>query len=192
MPALARAGRCVVAALLMVTAAAADPVVTETMFHYEVAGATAQEVRADLNRHGPLDGSGKRSDAITRWYVRWTFKYRPAGGDCAITELAAAVNVAILFPRLKQDASISAALRQAFDTFAENLLLHERGHADNAIDAGKRIENAIRTMAPERNCPDLARAANALGHSLVKEANQWDIDYDARTRHGATQGVKFP
>jgi hypothetical protein len=35
-------------------------------------------------------------------------------------------------------------------------------------------------------------AANDLGHALIKEANQLDIDYDAQTQHGKTQGARFP
>jgi len=38
----------------------------------------------------------------------------------------------------------------------------------------------------------LGRAANRLGYSLIEAANQWDIDYDRRTQHGASQGARFP
>jgi predicted secreted Zn-dependent protease len=44
----------------------------------------------------------------------------------------------------------------------------------------------------EPNCDRMGQVANELGRKLVKEANQQDIDYDAKTRHGATQGARFP
>jgi hypothetical protein len=47
-------------------------------------------------------------------------------------------------------------------------------------------------MQPHPTCDALSRAANALGDRLIKEANQMDVEYDARTQHGRTQGARFP
>jgi len=43
-----------------------------------------------------------------------------------------------------------------------------------------------------RNCNALQVGADDRANALIREANRADIDYDGRTRHGATQGVKFP
>ena len=45
-------------------------------------------------------------------------------------------------------------------------------------------------MARMRECPGCA--ANALGDDLIKEANRKDLDYDASTQHGRSQGARFP
>jgi predicted secreted Zn-dependent protease len=81
---------------------------------------------------------------------------------------------------------------QAFAHYSEKLLLHEKGHAQNAIDAARRIDEGIAALGPQSSCVDLGRAANRLGYSLIEAAKQWDIEYDLRTRHGATQGARFP
>ncbi len=173
--------------------ALADPLVTETIDYYDVAGATAQEVRADLNRVGPISSvDGKRYDATARWYVSWNYKYKQVDGSCAITSTATTVKVIITFPRLKIAPSTPTALKEQFAAFADKLMLHEKGHAQNGIDIAKRIEDGIRALPPERTCSVLSEVANKLGHALIKEANQADLDYDARTQHGRTQGVKFP
>ena len=95
-------------------------------------------------------------------------------------------------PRLNPDSSAPAALARTFDEYAEKLLAHEDGHAQNGIETGKRIEAAILGMQPHPTCDELSRAANAEGDRLIKEANQADRDYDARTEHGRTQGARFP
>jgi hypothetical protein len=38
----------------------------------------------------------------------------------------------------------------------------------------------------------LKQAINELGNRTIAEYRQKDKDYDAQTRHGATQGARFP
>jgi predicted secreted Zn-dependent protease len=171
----------------------ADPVVTQTFDYYDVDGATAQELRADLNRLGPMDGTEhRRFDAVTHWYVRWRFTYTNVGGGCEISSVSTSADITYAFPRLRRRSTAPAALRRAFAGYLENLLVHEKGHARVGIDIASRIEQGIRRLPPAPTCPVLDDAANDLGHALIKEANQLDIDYDAQTQHGKTQGARFP
>ena len=179
-------------AISIVPPVLADPAVTERFNYYDVSGSTAQEVRADLNRNRPSDKTGAGYDAITRWHIRWNYHYEPVGQQCAIMRASTAVEVTIIFPRLKDTASIPAEVVQAFAKYTEKLMVHEKGHAQNAIDTTGKIEHEIRKLASRSSCHELEEQANSLARSLVKEANQWDVDYDLRTRHGATQGARFP
>jgi predicted secreted Zn-dependent protease len=178
---------------MAVSPARADPVVTESVDYYDVSGADAQAIRQDINRNGPVSVvDGKRYSATAHWHVAWTYKYRQNGTGCVIASAATTVKATIVFPRLKSDLSTPSELKRAFDTYAEALMLHEKGHVQNGIDIAKRIENGIRALPGEETCPALGVAANALGARLIKEAHQLDIDYDQRTQHGRTQGAKFP
>jgi predicted secreted Zn-dependent protease len=170
----------------------ADPAVTERFNYYDVSGSTVHEVRADLNRNRPSDKNGARYDAITRWHIRWNYRYEPMEKRCAIVKASTTVEVIIIFPRLKNTGSIPAQVVQAFAHYTEKLLLHEKGHAQNAIDTAGKIEREIRTLPSGPSCHELQEQANSLARSIVKEANRWDLDYDLRTRHGATQGARFP
>jgi predicted secreted Zn-dependent protease len=179
-------------ATLRVEPAVAESEVNETFNYYDVAGSTVQELRADLNRNGPADKDGKRYDAFTRWYVRWRYGYRTGGQACAIAKVWTTVDITITLPRLSETAAIPAPLGQAFADYTQKLLLHEKGHAQNAIDSAKRIDDGIAALGARSACSDLGKTADSLGYSLIDEANRWDIDYDLRTRHGATQGARFP
>jgi predicted secreted Zn-dependent protease len=173
--------------------AAAEPLVKRNIVHYDVSGATAEEIRANLNRLGPMhDVEKRRRDAHTRWSVKWTYRYRNVGNDCAIARVTTTVEVTITMPRLKADPSRPPALARTFEEYAGKLLLHEDGHAQNGIDIARRIEAAMLEIKPHPTCDALGRAANALGNLLIKEAAQKDADYDASTRHGETQGARFP
>jgi predicted secreted Zn-dependent protease len=171
----------------------ADPVVTQTFDYYDVDGATAQDIRADLNRRGPLDGTEhRRFDAVTHWYVRWRYTYKTRAGDCEIAAVSTKVDVTYAFPRLRPESSAPAVLREAFAGYLEKLLVHEKGHAKIGIDIASRIEEGIRRLPPAPTCTSLEDTANDLGHSLIKEANRLQVDYDAQTQHGKTQGARFP
>jgi predicted secreted Zn-dependent protease len=172
--------------------ATAEPLVTQTVYYYDVAGASAPEVRADLNRHGPFDLQGRRFDGYTRWYVRWRYNYGSGPLGCTIANVTTAVDIGITLPRLNADAPASDDLKRVFSNYVEKLRLHEDGHAQVAIEIARRIESGIASLPPEPACDRLGQVANELGHSLIREANQQDIDYDARTQHGRTQGVQFP
>jgi predicted secreted Zn-dependent protease len=182
----------IVASILAIGGAVAEPKVTETINYYDVSGSTVQELRADLNRNGPAGKDGKRYDAFTHWYIRWRHNDQRGGNECAIASVSTSVDVTITFPRLSGTADVPGAVKQAFADYTQKLLLHEKGHAQNAIDTARRIDDGIAALRPQHNCSELGRAANRLGYSLIEAANQWDIDYDRRTQHGASQGARFP
>lgn len=173
--------------------ALAGPVVKETFDYYDVDGASAQEIRADLDRRGPTDSHEHRHfDAVTRWRVRWQYTYKPSAAGCEIGTVSTAVDVTYSFPRLLANSAAPTDVRHAFAHYLERLLVHEKGHAQNGIDIAKRIENGISALHAAPSCDSLSAAANGLGRSLITEANRLDIDYDTRTEHGRTQGARFP
>jgi predicted secreted Zn-dependent protease len=174
------------------TATLAETVVVQTLFHYDVGGATPQDVRVYLNRHGPFDAQGRRFDGYTRWYVRWRYLYKSVPEGCAIASVVTSADIAITLPRLGADSQASDELKKSFADYVEKLRVHEEGHAQTAIDTAKRIDDGIAALPPEATCERLGQVANELGYALIKEANQADLDYDARTQHGRTQGVQFP
>jgi predicted secreted Zn-dependent protease len=174
------------------TVTRADPIVTQTLYFYDVAGVTAQELRTELNRHGPFDQQGRRFDGFTRWWVRWRYTYKAVPEGCAIADVSTSADVGITLPRLSADAAAPDDVKQKFADYVAKLRIHEDGHAKHAIDIAGRIEAAIAALPPEATCDRLGQVANERGHALVREANQQDLDYDASTEHGRTQGVIFP
>ena len=173
--------------------AAAEPIVKRNVVHYEVDGATAQAIRAELSRLGPIGRIEKRRfDAHTLWNVKWTYRFRNVGQECAVARVTVSIDITMTVPRLKPNGPRPDEVTRAFEEFAKALLAHEEGHAENGIEAARRIEAAIRDMQPKPTCDALGRAANALGDDLIKEANRKDLDYDASTQHGRSQGARFP
>ena len=132
----------IAALALGLSPAAAEPLVKRNVVHYDVSGASAQEIRAEMDRLGPIDETTKRRfDATTRWNVKWTYRYRNVGQDCAIARVSVTVDVTTTMPRLKPDSPVGLA--RTFSEYTDKLREHEEGHAQNGIEIGKRIEAAI-------------------------------------------------
>ena len=171
----------------------AEPTVKEIITYYDITGTTPEVVRNHLNFSRPKnERDGISYDSITRWSVYWRFAYQNGAQGCAIATVSATVDASIVMPRLAAETEAPPALTRAFADYTEKLLVHERGHVKNGVDIARRIEDGIRVLPPRRSCDELARSANALGDSLLKEGNRMDVEYDARTQHGLTQGVRFP
>jgi predicted secreted Zn-dependent protease len=171
----------------MPTAAYADPITSEAFNYYDVDGATARDIRADLNRRGPMDRYEHRHfDAVTRWTIRATHT------DCGIKSVSVRLQITYAFPRLTDGGSAPSALRKDFDDYLKRLLTHEKGHAQIAIDTAKRVEDRIQSLPAALTCEALDPALKDIVDALIAESKRLDVEYDARTEHGRKQGAVFP
>lgn len=167
----------------------ADPVIKEKITTYTVSGATPREVRADINaKRNAAAGGGY--DSINRWNTHWRFQTQTTGTGCIVASVTVTLDIEIVIPQLSESAP--ADVRRRFDTYIERLMVHERGHSTNSVAAANQIEPALLGMAPAPTCREMARAANQLANDILEKQKTIDKDYDARTRHGATQGATFP
>src|SRR5690349_14057914 len=97
----------------------------------------------------------KRHHAYTHLYIFWRYQYRQPTGQCAIASVSTDVKMTIDFPRLKTDATTPEALTISFARYVEKLMLHEKGHVQNAITFARKIESGILALGTESNCETL-------------------------------------
>ncbi|HEV7691865.1 MAG TPA: DUF922 domain-containing protein [Hyphomonadaceae bacterium] len=178
------------AAPLPLRAAHADPVIKETITTYPVSGKTAKAVRTDINARRKAAGGGSGYDSVNHWETHWNFRTVPTAGGCMLSDIVVRLDIEIVIPELAPSAP--AALRQRFDAYIEKLMVHERGHSTLSVATAREIDAGMRALGPMPTCMEMSAAARELGQSLLKEGRQADKDYDARTRHGATQGATYP
>jgi predicted secreted Zn-dependent protease len=166
--------------------AGAKPIIRKSFDYYDVDGATAEAIRADIN--------SKRLqsyDGVTRWYVWWDPTYRRTANGCEIASVACSVEITTRMPRLAAGSIAPGELKRRFSEYLQNLAIHEFGHRRNGIDTATRVENAIVTLPPAPTCEELETIVNRRARAEIAEGNRFDIDYDAMTGHGRTQGARF-
>jgi predicted secreted Zn-dependent protease len=188
--------RCLLLSILFLVVTSlsvgAAPTVTEQTVYYNLRGATARDLRAQMNKFGVMEKDGKTYDGYANSNVDWRYLYNSNRSSCWITSVKTIVRIKYTFPKWVDRSNAPPELRRKWDEFISALIGHERGHRDIAVEAASQIERAIAGMRPRRSCKALEIDANALGHRLLSDCRKRQAEYDARTRHGRTQGVRFP
>ncbi len=156
--------------------------------YYVITGTTATALRKQMNTLGPLDAHGVRSDAVTDWFVRWTW---PGYGSaqCDLTQVQVSASITVTFPQWSIPISSEAQpglmkLTNQWQRYTLRLAQHESGHVELAL----KNQNAIRQSIERATCTTADHAAQ----QALARLNTLQASYDTKTRHGATQGATFP
>lgn len=178
------------AACVLPAEAAVD--INDQVERYGIEGSTPADLRREMNAKGPRVSDGRRYDGHTRWHVSWRYHYSSTRGSCAIASVTTSVKVTITLPQWGNESRGDNAMRAQWSRYLAALELHEQGHRRHGVDAATDVDLAIAALPPAGNCDALGANANALGMRILQKYQQRDRDYDRDTRHGATQGARFP
>jgi predicted secreted Zn-dependent protease len=160
-----------------------------TVLYYDVHGRTFEEVRTDMRRRGPkIDGISFVAE--TRSPMRWSWHTQSMGGaSCAISDVSVTLSAQITLPRWIPPVDTEPGLAAEWKRFLTALELHEAGHKDISAKAGREIVEKVRNLSGL--CSQIRVRANDLARLIVARASEEQIEYDAATRHGLTQGTAF-
>src|SRR5919109_3424118 len=91
------------------TALASIQIPDATIIYYDIDGATAQELRTQLDLLGPVGADGYKGDATTRWFIHWDW---PGYGtsDCDVTQAQISYQIEVVLPRWKIPANAQPGL----------------------------------------------------------------------------------
>jgi predicted secreted Zn-dependent protease len=154
-----------------------------TIIYYDITGSTEDELRAQLNTLGPVGYDGYKGDATTEWFIRWNWPgYGTSTCDLGAADISH--DIKVVFPRWSPNADASPDLIAKWAAYTKVLAEHEKGHVDSVLENFPAIVDAIKGATCE--------TADSVGNEFLKELRQFDVEYDAETQHGATQGARFP
>lgn len=160
--------------------------------YYDIAGNTANALRHQMNEKRPLDESGKRFDAYTRWYVGWRYRYQPTARECEFTRVTVSVQATITLPRWVDESQAPQALEQDWNRYVAALRRHEQGHYVHGMDAARQVEALGRSFHAAGDCPALTAEFDHQARAITQRYAAMDKTYDRDTDHGRTQGAVFP
>lgn len=171
---------------------AADPLVSENHEFYEIAGDNEQELRRQMSRNGTKWGDGKTYDSVTTWNINWDYDYNCAAHGCSADSFNSRVKVTIRYPKWVNADSAPLSLREKWDNYMKNLVLHEYGHRDMAVEAAAELARAVSALPPAPSRAELDRQIKDLSKKLMAKMDNDQKEYDTTTIHGTTQGAVFP
>lgn len=152
--------------------------------YYDVKGTSPAAIRKDMNGKRPTDmNDGRRVDALGKWHYRWRWRVN-GSGKCDLNSVELTFSGTVTLPRLADEARLSRPVRERWARYYRALLEHEHGHIGYAYAQRDAVLAALKGATCE--------TANDAGKAALDRIRAHDRDYDARTRHGATQGAVFP
>lgn len=152
--------------------------------YYDVTGKTPAAIRDSMNLLRPTDlNDGAKVDALNRWSFSWSYP-RDADGACMLAQAELEFQAEVRLPRLADPAVVPESVRQRWQRYMTALEAHEAAHVRHAFEGRASVLEALRNA-------DCATATDA-GRSAIAQLTRWDVEYDRRTRHGVSEGARFP
>lgn len=181
--------RCLALLLLLSLPAQAAPpdlsgVPHLAVHYYDVEGKTARQVRAQINKRGPIDSyEGRRMDAVTEWKFQWTWPGRGTA-KCDLSTARIDYQINMTLPRLVVNAETPGAVQLKWSIYLDALVQHELGHARYAAERAPDVLAAIRSAT--------CLTADESAQRILNKITQHDIEYDDETDHGVMEGAHLP
>jgi len=178
---------------LLADTALARAEVTETVNYvtYPVRHETGTSLARAINAATPVIDGNKKYHGHTRWDIQWRYTYDKTSDlrTCKVKAISVTLKATITLPELssKDDKVIAQ-----FNHYLPALKKHELGHLQIAQETAKKIDKTLLAHPALPSCELLKTALNANGMALTEEAKTQDVQYDAQTRHGQTQGAYLP
>jgi predicted secreted Zn-dependent protease len=179
------------------TAAALNrPVTYDTRFTaitYDVTGKTLNEISKSLHANAMPDAHepNSRYFAQTEWFLTTDWAWKPTARGCEIDNAKVSVMVTMTLPSLITPDAVSDAQKR-WNTFINNTIEHENGHVKIAYDGARNYQRDLSNFPPAPNCDDIQSRLNDLFRKHFNLIDRTNVGYDAKTRHGETQGAVFP
>ena len=166
--------------------------VTVRSVYYQIEGSSAEQLRTQLDKLGPLDESGQHFAAKTDGNLSWTWSYSEGGGQCSLHDISAELEISFTLPRWTPPAEAPAELVDKWNKFTAALQTHENGHKEINIKAVNDFLAFAKALPSYPTCDELKQALNKAGQDVIDKTRQENIAYDSQTQHGRTQGAVFP
>jgi predicted secreted Zn-dependent protease len=129
--------------------------------------------------------------AHANWYLSYQNTVSSTGGACKVNKIATKLDLKVRMPRWNAPASADPKLVAGWNRYVGALEVHENGHLQHGRDMEANFKRAAMAISAA-NCGDVERQLRQRFDAMIKDASALDVQYDAQTRHGATQGAHYP
>ena len=168
------------------------PNVSINYVYYEINGTTDGDLRHQMDQFGPSDKKRLQHDAYTEWYVDWYYPNSETNDSCGTGPITVTVTITHTFPKWNIPSDAPQDMVEKWSNYLKALQTHEVGHRQIGIDAGHEILQALNELSVYPTCAKLEQIADMTGQNILDEFRQKEVSYDQTTRHGASQGARFP
>jgi predicted secreted Zn-dependent protease len=157
--------------------------------YFAIRGTTAQQLRADLSRLGPVGETGIRGDGYTEYRIAWKFTMTLNDGVCRASDANVDLDVIMRLPRWNPPAGVPKRLVDTWERFSQVLREHEDEHHRLAIAAAREVQRELRARKRAPTCEALKIRLNATANKVLARYREKQLAYDLDTDYGRAQGT---
>jgi predicted secreted Zn-dependent protease len=155
---------------------------------YVVKGRTLAEVSQEISRHGPTS-QGKKYAGMHSSRFRYSYTSQMRAGKCSPRPTVELYSVTTR-PRWADSASAEADAQAAWGSYIKALRIHEENHRRIAFKYASNLHRRLSELGTS-TCAELGREVTKLVNANSANSQKEQEAYDARTRHGLTEGATF-
>lgn len=157
---------------------------------YAVHGMTRTEIDRSLTAQRVHNVDG-RFNGLHSWDLRWQFRFEYRLGQCRMTTVRVRLFSEVTLPEWVDKDRADPGLVQDWERFLQNLRAHEHRHRAIAYEAAREVYRRLSELTAT-TCHSMEVTANRLAHRVLDRYRDRSRIYDRETRHGATEGVRWP
>lgn len=167
------------AVLVVSSLADASPRITKTYAYFSINGRTADDLDAQLQKHGPLTRStGFRHPGATQIKFGGEVTYLETDRDCSIGDINVTLKTHITLPRWVNRRQADGTLGLIWDTLAADIKRHEERHAEIARGYARKLENRLHALNSRRTCRELEVEVGKLTKAMIEEHDRDQLQFD--------------
>lgn len=161
---------------------------------YPVAGRSEQTLSQSLNAQAmsdPNDPDGKFY-AKTDWFLSAAWNYQPTSRGCEVGDGSVTLAMTMTLPALSSSVGMPTDLLSHWTTFISNTITHESGHVKLSEQGARTYQHDLGNFQPASDCTAIQPQLSGLFNRASAAIRKANVDYDAQTNHGESQGAVFP
>lgn len=168
------------------------PVVREKDEYYEIRGSSEKDLRNQMCQNGCTWDDGRKYDSVTSWSWTWDYGTEGAAQTCSADDFSVTIEILSRYPKWVRSGEAPLPLTDKWDGYIKNLATHEHGHRDMVVEAAEEFSRAVANLPRALSCSERDQRVRTLSNEIMAHLNAAQREYDAATKHGATQGALFP
>lgn len=158
-------------------AVAAD--IREHTKYFSIGGTTLDELDRDLSRNGPLmAGTNMRHPGATEVKFDGKVTYKLDGARCRVAKTDLTLRLVKTLPKWTAPKAASASVAMVWNTLSQDIARHENDHARIARSYVRKMESALRNLAPEKSCEAMEARVNAVSARYLTAHQAAQIEFD--------------
>lgn len=159
---------------------------------YPVSGTTLAAISKSLDANAMADPHepNNRFYARTDWYINYRITSKVTTRGCELDKSGVTIALTMTLPALATTAPRDVTDR--WGSFIQKAIVHESGHVKLAQDGARTFQRDLGNLAPATDCNALDSNAHNLFDKSFAAIDKVNVQYDADTQHGVTQGATFP